>query len=546
MPESARSSSVTPAALPRRPAAVARDRAFEQRARLARPRARHARTVRGAIARRNLSFGAATEGATVAPGGSTIDPDMIVIGSGPNGLVAAALLARRGYRVLVLEANPRRAGGALGSEALTLPGFRARRRRRVLPVRREQPGVPGAGPRRRGRRMAARALRELPPGARRQLRLHRARRRDRRRAPSAARATRTRFASSRASTRRRERELLAVLLGPFPSVGPLVRLGVAQPARRSRACSSAAPAASRRACSRPRPRGACCPSLGLHVDVGPGRSVRGGARLHARDDRDDRRLRRAEGRRAEPDQRAASPARGARRRGPARARGSRASSSAAAARRRSCSTTGRRSRPGARSWPTRRRRRCCSTMLDEREVPGWVRAFMKRFPQGWGTFKVDWALSGPVPWQVEAARESAVVHAGESVDDLSRFTREVRAGQLPERPYLVIGQQTLADPTRAPAGKHTLYCYTHVPVAGRRRLGGGARRLRRSRRGAHRGAGARVSARRSWARHIMAPPDLEAVEREPASAAISAAARTPGTASCCSGRCSPTSATACR
>jgi phytoene dehydrogenase-like protein len=51
------------------------------------------------------------------------DPDVVVIGSGPNGLVAASALAGRGFRVLVLEANPRRAGGALGTEELTLPGF---------------------------------------------------------------------------------------------------------------------------------------------------------------------------------------------------------------------------------------------------------------------------------------------------------------------------------------------------------------------------------------------------------------------------------------
>jgi phytoene dehydrogenase-like protein len=102
-------------------------------------------------------------------------------------------------------------------------------------------------------------------------------------------------------------------------------------------------------------------------------------------------------------------------------------------------------------------------LVEEQHVPGWLRRSMRRFTQGWGTFKVDWALSAPVPWTVAEARESAVVHAGESLDDLARFTREARAGQLPDRPYLVIGQQSLADPTRAPAGQHTLYCYTHVP-----------------------------------------------------------------------------------
>jgi phytoene dehydrogenase-like protein len=102
--------------------------------------------------------------------------------------------------------------------------------------------------------------------------------------------------------------------------------------------------------------------------------------------------------------------------------------------------------------------------LVQREyVPRRAVAYMQRFPRGWGTLKVDWALDGPVPWAVEPARESAVVHAGDSIDDLSRFTREVRSGALPSHPYLVIGQQSLIDPSRAPAGGHTLWAYTRVP-----------------------------------------------------------------------------------
>ena len=88
---------------------------------------------------------------------------------------------------------------------------------------------------------------------------------------------------------------------------------------------------------------------------------------------------------------------------------------------------------------------------------------MARFSRGFGTFKVDYALSEPVPWSNAEARESAVVHVSESLRDLARFTQEVRHGKLPEAPYLVVGQQSLADSLRAPLGQHTLYCYSHVP-----------------------------------------------------------------------------------
>ncbi|MSP23864.1 MAG: NAD(P)/FAD-dependent oxidoreductase [Myxococcales bacterium] len=104
-------------------------------------------------------------------------------------------------------------------------------------------------------------------------------------------------------------------------------------------------------------------------------------------------------------------------------------------------------------------------MLPEDSVPSRIRRKMRQFRHGFGTFKMDWALAKAVPWQSEACTRAAVVHAGDSNDDLERFVREVRAGVLPEHPYLVIGQQSLADPTRAPAGQHTLWAYSRVPSA---------------------------------------------------------------------------------
>ncbi len=103
-------------------------------------------------------------------------------------------------------------------------------------------------------------------------------------------------------------------------------------------------------------------------------------------------------------------------------------------------------------------------LLDGSWVPRGVKRRMRSFPLGWGTFKVDLSLEGPVPWADEPSRKSAVVHAAEGLDDLRRFTRQVRGGDLPDQPYLVIGQQSLVDSTRAPDGRHTLYAYTHVPA----------------------------------------------------------------------------------
>jgi phytoene dehydrogenase-like protein len=147
-------------------------------------------------------------------------------------------------------------------------------------------------------------------------------------------------------------------------------------------------------------------------------------------------------------------------------------------------------------------------MLDPHDVPARVRRAMRRFHWGFGTFKVDWALDGPVPWSHPDCARAAVVHAGDDLDDLARFTAEVRAGQLPSRPYLVIGQQSLADRSRAPAGKHTLWCYSRVPS----RLDWANERDRFAD-----AVEARIEAlapgfrTRILARHVTAPPDLEAM-----------------------------------
>lgn len=86
-----------------------------------------------------------------------------------------------------------------------------------------------------------------------------------------------------------------------------------------------------------------------------------------------------------------------------------------------------------------------------------------RFRHGAGVFKVDWALDGPVPWSDPAAAGAGTVHVGGTAAEVAFAEGEVAAGRHPERPFVLVCQQSVADPTRAPAGKHTLWGYCHVP-----------------------------------------------------------------------------------
>lgn len=87
------------------------------------------------------------------------------------------------------------------------------------------------------------------------------------------------------------------------------------------------------------------------------------------------------------------------------------------------------------------------------------------FRQGPGVFKLDWALSEPVPWRDPRMRTAGVLHLGGDHASIAAAERAVRAGRIPGRPFVVAAQPSRFDPSRAPAGRHVLWAYTHVPAA---------------------------------------------------------------------------------
>jgi phytoene dehydrogenase-like protein len=387
------------------------------------------------------------------------DPDAVVIGSGPNGLVAACMLAQAGVNTLLLEANPNRYGGAVGSVESTLPGYVHDVGAAFFPWGSLSPAFQHLRLENHGLKWCAAEIESAHP------------------APDGTIACISRdldqaakmFGSAKDGDKFRavaqhyqsiEPHLLGVLMQTFPAIGPALKLFPFQLMRIGTVFGSKGRWVAERWFETEAAR-RVLPGLALHVDVGPDdwfgaalgymlamtattggyvvpeggaqsladalircfESHGGTARLGARVDKVIVREGTAHGVKLQDGEEIP-------------ARMVLADTDVVALLR---------------------------SMVDPQWVPNRVLEFCRTYPRGWGAFKVDWALNAPVPWANEEARRAAVVHAGDSLDDLSAFTAQVRRGELPDNPYLVLGQQSLVDPTRAPEGGHTLWTYSRVP-----------------------------------------------------------------------------------
>ncbi|MEU6532741.1 NAD(P)/FAD-dependent oxidoreductase [Streptomyces sp. NPDC046928] len=102
-------------------------------------------------------------------------------------------------------------------------------------------------------------------------------------------------------------------------------------------------------------------------------------------------------------------------------------------------------------------------LVEPEHLPPQVLDDLRRFQWDFATFKVDWALDGPVPWQAEQAARAGTVHLADGVDELTRFAAQIAMRQVPDRPFLLFGQMTTSDASRSPEGTESAWAYTHVP-----------------------------------------------------------------------------------
>lgn len=97
------------------------------------------------------------------------------------------------------------------------------------------------------------------------------------------------------------------------------------------------------------------------------------------------------------------------------------------------------------------------------ELPEWYRRALARFRYGPGAFKVDWALREPIPWKAAECTRAGTVHVGGSLEEIARSEQAAANGEISESPFMLVAQQSLFDPRRAPKGQHTAWAYCHVP-----------------------------------------------------------------------------------
>ncbi|MCU1371390.1 MAG: FAD-dependent oxidoreductase [Ilumatobacteraceae bacterium] len=102
-------------------------------------------------------------------------------------------------------------------------------------------------------------------------------------------------------------------------------------------------------------------------------------------------------------------------------------------------------------------------LVAQGHLPDSVLDDIARFHWDDATFKLDWTLDGPIPWTAPEARGAGTVHLAEGIDALTVVASELARSLIPARPFLLIGQQSMTDPSRQPAGRETAWAYTHVP-----------------------------------------------------------------------------------
>jgi len=146
-------------------------------------------------------------------------------------------------------------------------------------------------------------------------------------------------------------------------------------------------------------------------------------------------------------------------------------------------------------------------LVGHEHLPAHVRIGLRRFRYDPATVKVDWALREPIPWSDAAVGQAGTVHLAESMIALTAASEDLEAGRIPGRPFLVMGQHAAADPTRAPAGADTAWAYTHVPQSARVDLDQFTARIEDEVERFAPGFRARIAAR-----HVAGPSDLEAAD----------------------------------